>query len=176
MIYDPQEDSYLLQSLIKRYAKDKSVLDIGSGSGIQAKEALKWKAKSLTVSDIDEESLAHLKKIENLTVIKSDLFENIEDSFDLIIFNPPYLPEHEKEDLESRKITTGGKKGDEIIIRFIDQVKPHMAPKCVVLLLTSSLTPKSKIKTKLKKLSLKFKPIAQKNLFMETLEVWEIQA
>ena len=61
MIYDPQEDSYLLQSLIKRYAKDKSVLDIGSGSGIQAKEALKWKAKSLTVSDIDEESLAHLK-------------------------------------------------------------------------------------------------------------------
>ena len=174
MIYNPEEDSYLLRSLIKRYSKNKSVLDLGSGSGIQALEALKHKASNVSASDIDEESLTHLKTIKNLKVIKSDLFNNISDSFDLIIFNPPYLPENKLEDKQTSRITTGGKKGDEIILRFLEQSKDHLNKNGTILLLLSSLTPKSKIKTLLKKQKMKHKPLAKKEIFMETLEVWEI--
>ena len=42
-IYQPAEDSYLLQETLKQYLKSKSknikILDMGSGTGIQAKTA-----------------------------------------------------------------------------------------------------------------------------------------
>ena len=53
MIYEPREDSYLLQKYVKKYSKGKYFLDIGSGSGIQAKTAIKAKAKSVLATDIN---------------------------------------------------------------------------------------------------------------------------
>ncbi len=176
MIYQPKEDSYLLKSIIKNYAKNKTVLDVGSGSGIQTVEAIKQKAKSVTASDIDPETITHLKSLDqNIQVIESDLFQNIEEKFDLIIFNPPYLPLDKREDEESKKATTGGKRGDEIILKFLEQSKQNLNSDGKILLLLSSLTPRSRIKTLLNKQKLKHKPITKKALFMETLEVWEIQ-
>lgn len=40
MIYEPEEDSYLLEKYVKKLAKGK-VLDLGTGSGIQALAAKK---------------------------------------------------------------------------------------------------------------------------------------
>ena len=40
MIYQPSEDSYLLEKEVKKYSPKKSVLDIGSGSGIQAQSSI----------------------------------------------------------------------------------------------------------------------------------------
>ena len=36
MIYEPREDSYLIQKYLENYAKVDLVLDMGTGSGIQA--------------------------------------------------------------------------------------------------------------------------------------------
>ncbi|PIN94032.1 hypothetical protein COU54_00675 [Candidatus Pacearchaeota archaeon CG10_big_fil_rev_8_21_14_0_10_31_24] len=178
MIYEPSDDSYLLASKIKDYSKNKLVLDIGSGSGIQALEALKDKAKLVVATDLDAESLEHLNSLtnahQNLKIIKSNLFENISEKFDLITFNPPYLPLDKREDKESQLITTGGKTGDEIVLKFLEQASQHLNQDGKILLLLSSLTPKSKIKTLLHKLNLKSKIIARQGLFMEQLEVWEI--
>jgi len=181
MIYTQREDSYLLEKQVKRYSKNRKVLDIGSGSGVQAIAAISSGAKSVTATDIDKVSIFHLKKLtrdnnHKINIIKSNLFNNIKkkDKFDLIIFNPPYLPEDKREDKESRRATTGGKEGDEIIIRFFKQVKPHMNNNAIILLLLSSLTPKDKIKILLSKLNLKYKIISREKLFFETLEVWKI--
>ena len=51
MIYDPAEDSFLILKHIKDFAHDKKVLDLGTGSGVLAREASKYtkwctKAKS----------------------------------------------------------------------------------------------------------------------------------
>ena len=77
MIYEPQEDSYLLEKYVKQHAFGK-VLDIGSGSGIQALAALPT-AEQVTAVDIDDETLEHLKELENkhsrLRIIKSDLLK-----------------------------------------------------------------------------------------------------
>ncbi len=177
MIYSPEEDSYLLESQVRKYAKNKSFIDIGSGSGIQAISAIKGKAKSVTVSEVDEESLKYLReqfKGENIKIIKSNLFSKIKGKFDLIAFNPPYLPEDKLEDKESRRATTGGKKGDEIIVRFLNQAVKHLNKEGIILLVVSSLTPKERISKTLKNLKLKKKVLSKEKLFFEYLEVWKI--
>src|SRR3972149_2539655 len=99
MIYEPAEDSYLLSKFVGKLAFG-SVLDIGTGSGIQVKKELKVK--------------------------KSDLFSNVKGRFDTIIFNPPYLPLDKREPLDSRLATTGGKHGYETLHRFFNDLNDHL--------------------------------------------------
>lgn len=176
MIYEPNEDSFLLAEQVKKYAKNKKVLDIGAGSGIQAETAIETGAKSVLATDIDAESIQFIKqkKLKKLKIIKSNLFQKIKGKFDLIVFNPPYLPLDAREDKDSRKATTGGKRGDEIILKFLNGLPKHLNKKGVSLLLISSLTPKKRILEFIKKINFKNKIISSKSLFMEKLEVWEI--
>ena len=141
MIYEAAEDSYLLEKFVRKYSKNKKVLDVGTGSAILALSAIKSGAFKVTTSDINEEAVKNAKKL-GINAIHSNLFSNIKDKFDLIVFNPPYLPYDKREDLESSISTTGGFKGNEKIIKFLKDVKAHLNPNGFVLLLISSLTPK----------------------------------
>ncbi len=173
MLYNPAEDSYLLKKCVEKYSKGKTVLDIGSGTGIQAIASLNSGAKSVLCSDISLELISFLKK-QGLNAIKSNLFSNIKGKFDLIIFNPPYLPEDKREDMESRRATTGGKEGDEITLKFRKQSVKHLEKNGIIFLLVSSLTPKKRILELLRELSLKKKLLSKEELFFESLEVWKI--
>ena len=174
MIYQPAEDSYLLRDVLRKYVKNKSVLDVGTGSGILALEALNNGAKSVVASDINSESIIHFKN-NHILFIKSNLFSKIKDKFDIILFNPPYLPRNHKEPKDSQISTTGGEKGDEIILRFLNQASKYLNKNGKILLLLSSLTPRERILMRLKKFAFKYRIIAKKNLFMEQLEVFEIK-
>lgn len=174
MIYTPREDSFLLEKEIKKYAKGKSFLDLGAGSGIQSRAAKSAKAKSILSVDINKESLKELKS-QGFKTIKSDLFSNIKERFDLIAFNPPYLPRDKREDKESALTTTGGKKGDEIIINFLKDVKKHLKTNGIILLVISSLTPRKKILKVLEKNSLNYEILSSQKFFFETIEVWKIE-
>jgi len=90
MIYEPNDDSYLLKEFVLKHARGK-VLDMGTGSGIQAEAALE-KTQDVLAADINNEAAEFCKK-KGINAVQSDLFENINHKFDLIIFNPPYLPE-----------------------------------------------------------------------------------
>lgn len=136
MIYEPREDSYLLEKYVKKLAVGRT-LDMGAGSGIQALAAKK--AASVLASDINAEAVAFVKN-KGISAVISDLFGSIEGKFDTIIFNPPYLPEDEREDRESSLCTTGGKKGSEIIERFLRESKKHLAIDGQILIVVSSLT------------------------------------
>src|SRR3989344_2557860 len=128
MIYEPAEDSFLLEKYVKIYSRG-NVLDMGCGSGIQS---LASKGNVLSV-DINEEAVEFCKQ-RGLNAIQSDLFSNINGKFDLIIFNPPYLPKDNDEDPESALITTGGKTGMEILERFFYEVREYL--KKIVLILS----------------------------------------
>ena len=173
MIYEPAEDSFLIENEIKKYSKDKSVLDIGSGSGILALAAKFSKASYVLAADINPEAVSYLKS-KSLSTIESDLFSNVSESFDIIVFNPPYLPEDEREDKSSSLITSGGKNGDEIILKFLRQAKKHLNPAGFILIVLSSLTPKDNILNLLKDINMKKEILSKKKIFMETLEVWKI--
>jgi release factor glutamine methyltransferase len=173
MIYPPSDDSVLLLEQVKKYAKGKKVLDMGTGSGIQAETALKNKAKLVIATDITKESAAALKN-KGIKFIQSDIFLKVKGRFDLIIFNPPYLPLDLREDKESALATTGGKQGDELILKFLKQAQKHLTKKGIILLVLSSLTPQSLIKKLLEQLKMKFQLLSEKKFFMEKLEVWKI--
>jgi len=162
-IYEPREDSYLLQKLVKLETKttDK-VLDMGTGSGIQAKTAYEI-TKDVKAVDINPECL----NINNIKTIQSDLFNNIQESYDLIIFNPPYLPEDPNEPKDSALATTGGKEGHEIIQSFLNQAKQHLNKNGRILLLYSSLSGKIEKIAK----DYNIEQLAEESHFMENLYV-----
>ena len=169
MIYEPREDSFLLQKYVEKYSGGK-VLDIGTGSGIQALTAMK-KTKDVLAVDIDEYSVIYARS-EGVNAIQSDLFQNVNGRFDLIIFNPPYLPEEELEDKESKKITTGGKYGHEILERFFSQVNKYLNKDGKILIVFSSLTNKKKVDSLIKKYGFKSKLLEEKKIFFESLYVY----
>ncbi len=137
MIYEPREDSELLQKWVKKLVTGK-VLDMGTGSGIQAKTALK-NTKDVLAVDINPECVEFVKK-QGIEVRQSNLFSNVEESFDWIIFNPPYLPEDMEEPEDSKLATTGGVEGNEILLRFLAEAKQHLNKEGKILLVISSLT------------------------------------
>lgn len=79
--------------------KGKTVLDIGTGTGIQAIQAVKKGAKKVVACDISKFAVncaknnVHLNKLENkISVLKSDLFEKVpKEKFDVIISNLPIV-------------------------------------------------------------------------------------
>ncbi len=177
MIYEPAEDSFLLADQVKKLAFGK-VIDVGTGSGIQAKAAASSKrVSSVVASDISNEVVSSLKKNigKKIKIVKSDLFENIHGSFDTIIFNPPYLPRDTREPKDSQLATTGGKHGYEILCRFVSDVNNHLARNGIVLIVFSSLTKKDKIDKAIADSGFEYKEVARQNIPFEILYVYKIQ-
>lgn len=169
-IYQPEEDSYLFADFLKKYLskhKVNSYLDMGTASGILAETASKFLPKeNILAADINPDAIKSLKQ-KNFNTIKTDLFSKIKDKFDIITFNAPYLPFDPREPKSSQVATTGGKRGDEISIRFLTQAKNHLNKNGKIFLLISSLTPINKIK------KFKHKIVARKKIFMEELLILE---
>lgn len=140
---------------------------MGAGSGILAETALNYGLKNVLAADINPEAVNHTKK-KGIQTIRSNLFEKIKEKFDIITFNAPYLPEDKREPKDSQLATTGGKRGDEIPLKFLKQAKRHLNKDGEIYLLISSLTPQEKIKT--------FNPkiVVKKKIFMEELLILEI--
>jgi release factor glutamine methyltransferase len=75
-------------------------LDIGTGCGnlalCLAKINPHWK---ITATDISQKALKIVKKnaivhqVKNLKIVRSNLFNNLNDKYNIIITNPPYLSE-----------------------------------------------------------------------------------
>lgn len=142
-MYEAQEDSFLLQKFVKR-AKG-FVLDMGTGSGIQAITAAQnKKVKKVIAVDIQKESVEYAKKHnphKKIKYLQSELFSKLgryKNLFDTIIFNAPYLPqENSRTDIELE----GGKTGNEIIASFLEQAGEYLKSNGEILLVISSTTP-----------------------------------
>jgi HemK-related putative methylase len=174
-VYLAEDDSYFLSEIIKQQfqeisknkIKDLSVLEVGIGSGIQLETLHSCGIKKQNIFGVDiNKKAVKLCKSKGFRCIESDLFQNIpKQKFDIIIFNPPYLPESK---YDSQPDTSGGKKGNETINEFLNQAKKFMKNSSFILLLTSSLTPKINTKRYKKKI------IAQTKLFYEELYIWKL--
>ena len=165
-MYNPKEDSFLLLKNIKNHLRSEDkVLDMGTGSGILAKEASRV-SKQVTAADINKEIPKHLGSI---NLIHSDLFSNIKEKFNVILFNPPYLPSKSIRHID----LDGGRNGTEIIEKFLAKAREHLDENGKILLLCSSLN--KDVESLFKKYSYNFKKIDQTSLFFEKLYVYELK-
>lgn len=178
-IYQPAEDSYLLLKILEdnlpeliKQNPNLKFLEIGAGTGINLQTALEFgiKKENIFSCDINPEAVEHCSKL-GFNCINSNLFEKIKGKFDLIIFNPPYLPSSK---FDNGKDTTGGKKGDEIIVRFLKELRIYLSKNGKALLLFSSLTPRINIDKELSNYKKIF--LEKKKLFFEEIYVLELKA
>ena len=112
------ETEYLLEKVIniskKIFSNKINILDIGTGSGAIS-IVLKNKLNSnVTACDISKKALnvaINNAKINNSSIkfIESDIFSNINDKFDIIISNPPYIS------------------SDEVIMDSVKKYEPNLA-------------------------------------------------
>lgn len=180
LVYAPDEDTFIVADIAFREAKGK-VLEVGAGSGytsiILAKRGL-----DVTCSDINPNALKLIKinSEENkvkLRIIESDLFEKIEEKYDTIIFNPPYLPESLLDQTDPFvKSVDGGKEGFEVTKRFIDSLRPHLEKNGQAIIIFSSLTKLEKVLDFIKENAMESEMLSEKSVgLMEKLYVLRIK-
>ena len=134
------ETELLVEEVVKLGKGDIRVLDLCTGSGcIAAAVAAELPLASVTASDLSLRALQlaryNLKAYENVKVIRSDLFEGIEESFDVIVSNPPYVALRDREELqrevkdfEPEMALFAGEDGLEVIKKILKSVGDHLVP------------------------------------------------
>jgi release factor glutamine methyltransferase len=180
-VYEPHEDSELLARVVAAHARG-TVLDIGTGSGIQAFAALqRHDVTAVTCVDINPAAAAHVQvridrlpatERQRISVLQGDMFAPVaKERFDTIICNPPYLPDEEK---DHDPALYGGPEGSEFTMRLLQEVGDHLAPGGQLLLLFSSLTNRDRIDLELKRLGYHHAELAQLAQFFERLYVYRV--
>lgn len=136
-IYEPREDSELIRRHIAAYAKGR-VLDVGTGSGLLALEAAR-SAREVLAADVNAEAVDRLSSVApaNVRALRSDLFSAVRGRFDLIVCNPPYLPD---EPADPDPALDGGAHGWEWTVRFVRDAKAALEAQGVILLVSSTRT------------------------------------
>ncbi len=147
-VYKPAEDTFLLAHNLSLNEGEK-VLDMGTGCGVLAMLAAE-KASKVVGVDINPHAVACAKKNAELNGVAAkietrlgDLFDAVEvdEKFDLIVFNAPYLPvEHHEGKSWIEKAWAGGTMGRTVIDRFIDKVSKYLTKNGRIMLVQSSLS------------------------------------
>ena len=160
--YPPSEDTFFLADYIKNEKGD-CALDIGTGSGYLA--ALLEKSFSLVVAT--DLVFNVLKKHEYFTAnnICCNGADAINQQFDLVICNMPYLNTDDVSDVR----TDGGKDGLEIPIKIIDSAKSRIKLGGKFVYVTSSLSDFKKLISYTKLEGFDVSILAKKKLFFEEL-------
>ncbi|MDP3563078.1 MAG: class I SAM-dependent methyltransferase [Methanoregula sp.] len=139
-VYQPEADTYLLLDAAKKELQPGDrVLEIGTGSGLISRELAR--VSDVVATDINPHA-ALCARGSGVDVVRSNLFAGIRGTFDLILFNPPYLPTQPEERIDDwlEYALDGGETGRVVIERFAGEMGRVLAPQGRVLLLISSLT------------------------------------
>ena len=168
-MYLPAEDTYLLAECALQY-RGRWALEIGVGSGAVVR-ALAQNFENVAGSDIDWGSLRHCKVQEpRIMLACCDAASAFCGAFDLIVSNPPYLPDDKKTDATVH----GGPSGIETTVHFVRSALPLLARDGRMLAVVSSLADRSPLDSFVKEEKLKIKVIKEKALFFERLSVVEL--
>ncbi len=145
-VYPPTHDTYMLADILKELSV-KKCLEIGCGTGLISLLLAKG-GNNVTASDLNPHAVECTRRNagENgldLEVVESDLFENIGGKFDIIVFNPPYLPtvDEDRVDKWHDMAVAGGIDGLEITREFLAGAKEHLNPEGIIYIIVSSLSP-----------------------------------
>ena len=203
-VYPPSDDTYLIIDYFKKNINEnffdnlpintiRKILDMGTGTGIISlffQEINKCFSKftpEIYASDISDAAIrcAMLNErknnyANNITFIKSDLFRkfppNLRRSFDIIVFNPPYLPSisYKENNIIRRSSDSnwdGGERGFEVFLEFLRQVKDFLnsEQKYYIYYISSSSTDLSQLNNELDSLGFRNSVLNKRHIFFEDI-------
>lgn len=140
-VYQPEADTVLLAGAARQEVRaGDRVLEVGTGTGIVARELAKV-SDFVIATDINPHAAACARE-SGLDTVRTDLVAGIRGEFDLIVFNPPYLPTRPEERIDDwlEYALDGGESGRAVIEQFAADAGRLLAPHGRILLLVSSLT------------------------------------
>jgi release factor glutamine methyltransferase len=140
----PRPETEQLVEILESKIEDRKskILDVGTGSGVIALSlAAKFPEAEIVAVDISDDALAlaHENAIRlnldgRVEFLKSNLLENVEGTFDLIVANLPYIAAQNRQTL-SREVLRdpdvalfGGAHGNELVHELVVQAPAHLRP------------------------------------------------
>jgi len=171
-VYASSEDTTLLLRAVEVRPGER-FLEVGTGTGLVALHAAN--VARATATDVNPAAvrLARQNALANrlpLAVVRCDLLRGLRGPFDIIAFNPPYLIERIGGEWTDRA-WQGGPAGDEIILRFLAEVRDHLAPTGRAYLLVPSNRERALAVARER---FRVRVVAERPLFFETLRVLEL--
>lgn len=177
-VYEPSDDSFLLARVVKEHAAPGvRVLEVGCGTGLVGLTAAKQGAEvTLTDANPFAVELARHNAKENevrVEVVETDLLEGLTGPFDVVCFNPPYLPTAEDDVVEGplNLAFDGGLDGNQVVLRFVEQLGALPQRPAVVLVVHSSLSDPAPLMEAMESLGYGHEEAAKETFFYETLWV-----
>ena len=136
---------YTIKKVKELFTEPVEIIDLGCGSGViglSLKNNLS--TKSVDLVDISDEALKIAKENAdnlglNVNFIHSDMWKNINNKYDIIISNPPYIKTNEEieeivKDNEPRLALYAGEDGLDCYKKIFSNIKEHMKDKCLIAL------------------------------------------
>jgi methylase of polypeptide subunit release factors len=123
-------ESYILGGLVKR-TRRKRAIDLGTGSGVHVLLASDH-CEGVVGIDVNPRALefarfnAALNGIANAEFVLSDLFAAVEGGCDLLLANPPYIPDSTAS--AGDNFWSGGDEGTGILRRIVQALPERLAP------------------------------------------------
>lgn len=153
------------------------VLDMGTGSGIGAIFAARWADRVVAV-DINPDAVrcarinALLNDVQDtVAVVQGDLFAPLAgESFDVILFNPPYYRGEPNSTLDHAFHAT------DVVERFADDLAAHLKPGGHALVLLSSTGDEASFLSVFRQHRLQTTPVARREMLLETLTLYQLFA
>lgn len=172
-VYEPSEDSFLLaDAALSEIKGTEKVLEVGCGSGIVSAVIKANTGAKVIGIDINPYA-ARCTKENGVEAVRGDLLSCIKGRFDMILFNPPYLPTEEKERSQDwlNAALDGGYDGKRTIYRFLEDAGNRLAGGGKILMLVSSLTGIEEVKSRMRVLGYAVEDRKQERFSFETLTV-----
>lgn len=168
--YLPAEDTYLLREALGPFSGG-ACLEIGFGSGaVLASVSGRFElAVGTDVLPLEDARLAAGSRTELLLADRATCFRG--GVFDLVFFNPPYLPSWPVED----KAVDGGPTGVEVPVSFLEEGLRVLRKGGTVVALLSTEGDLESFLSHCSSLGLEVEKVAEKRLFYETLSVFTMR-
>lgn len=141
LIPRPETEELVDLILEENPSKELKVLDIGTGSGAISVSLKKSRPLwQVTASDLSADALVLAKENAKLnqadiSFVQSDVFEDISGNFDIIVSNPPYISENDKDEVGVNVLTSepnmalfADEDGLAIYRRVVEGAAEHLIP------------------------------------------------
>ncbi|HUI00193.1 MAG TPA: hypothetical protein VLX56_01025 [Nitrososphaerales archaeon] len=168
--YLPAEDTRLLGEALRGYTGERC-LEIGFGSGalLEGVAPRFDLAVGTDVIGLRDASQASSGSAGLVLADRAACFR--EGVFDLVFFNPPYVPSGEVED----RAVDGGPTGTEVPLAFVEEGARVMKRDGTMVALLSEEGDLGRFVSECARLGLDAKRVSQRRLFYETLVVFEVR-